>query len=641
MKISIDHFSNLKKLDFEIQTSKFNFIYGISGSGKSSIATALIANNNLEDLEKHRTYGCTDDVIVSVDLKDEFYLFDDESVHEYVFAKSGKGVYDVFYGENDKLKKLKENLEKFLNGPEIIDIRNIINKHRELVRNIEMHLKLSTTASGMPSKKGLYKTLSNPMHYTNSDVDIDVKQKSWMKQGYGYISDNKCPFCSQEMSDNILKKIMEIVNELPGDYQTVIEASEYFNQLEININIEKINEEEEQRKLKSQIDRTYKILKEMNVIDDILNISVSNDKSLDKRFNVKLSEEVINYFNNVDVDILSFISKLEEGTRSYISLKKRYNSTLKSKIKGNISKINEYIGHFDIEYKFVKNDLLSRDVGYQLIHIDAESDSSHSLSTGEKNIISLILFLISHKEKNVVIDDPVSSYDEYRRDEILKFIINYRYFDAVEKKTTLILSHDQIFLKFLTRLIKTEKYKSSVGNIYHLENVLGECSVHTISSCDVDTLLNHLIHRCYDVYDYSQKILNLRLFYEFQNQSIEYKYLSAILHSRRDGLSTEELNEQLTQKGSNEQEVLKKIYENTGVSLELYTDNKFKLNIENCSKFELICYLREFVSGEDKTELNNIIHFNYALFHILNPYKFNFQSEKSYEILERNIEKIK
>lgn len=75
-----------------------------------------------------------------------------------------------------------------------------------------------------------------------------------------------------------------------------------------------------------------------------------------KKFNVKLSEELIHYFNDLDVDILSFVSKLKEGTRSYINLKKIYNSTLKSKIKGNISKINDYISHFDIQYKFVKND---------------------------------------------------------------------------------------------------------------------------------------------------------------------------------------------------------------------------------------------------------------------------------------------
>lgn len=68
---------------------------------------------------------------------------------------------------------------------------------------------------------------------------------------------------NKKQNEFILKRIIQIVNELPDDYQSVIEASEYFDQLDINVNIGKINEEE-QIKLKSQIDRTYRILKEMN-----------------------------------------------------------------------------------------------------------------------------------------------------------------------------------------------------------------------------------------------------------------------------------------------------------------------------------------------------------------------------------------
>lgn len=40
------------------------------------------------------------------------------------------------------------------------------------------------------------------------------------------------------------------------------------------------------------------------------------------------------------------------------------------------------------------------------------------------------------------------------------------------------------------------------------------------------------------------------------------------------------------------------------------------------------------MSATDKNELNNVVHFNYALNHLLNPYKFNFQSVKSYKIID-------
>ncbi|MEG1650160.1 MAG: hypothetical protein RR277_09760, partial [Rikenellaceae bacterium] len=48
-----------------------------------------------------------------------------------------------------------------------------------------------------------------------------------------------------------------------------------------------------------------------------------------------------------------------------------------------------------------KTDILSHDIGYSLVHKNAEKDTSEFLSTGEQNVISLILFLISYKEYDI------------------------------------------------------------------------------------------------------------------------------------------------------------------------------------------------------------------------------------------------
>ena len=48
---------------------------------------------------------------------------------------------------------------------------------------------------------------------------------------------------------------------------------------------------------------------------------------------------------------------------------------------------------------------------------------TNNLSFGEKNIIGLILFLLANKDKEMlIIDDPASSFDEYRRKVIFDFI---------------------------------------------------------------------------------------------------------------------------------------------------------------------------------------------------------------------------
>ena len=167
------------------------------------------------------------------------------------------------------------------------------------------------------------------------------------------------------------------------------------------------------------------------------------------------------------------------------------------------------------------------------------------------------------------------------------------------------MSHDQIFLKFLTRLLRDSNYCNVIGKTYHLENYNGNCLVSRVTSNDIDTLFVHIKNRCQEV----------------------------DLHSDKNVLSEEELALYLKQKGSTEDEIINKIQENTKVELPKYREGLFKIDKKVSSKFEMLCYIREFVQGEDKKELNSIVHFNYALFHILNPYKFNFQSERSYEIL--------
>lgn len=41
MNIKINNYKNLKNLNLDIQENKINYIFGISGSGKSSIGDAL------------------------------------------------------------------------------------------------------------------------------------------------------------------------------------------------------------------------------------------------------------------------------------------------------------------------------------------------------------------------------------------------------------------------------------------------------------------------------------------------------------------------------------------------------------------------------------------------------------------------
>ena len=67
MNIKIKNYNGIQSLDYDLEEGKVNFLFGISGSGKSSIASALVDN----DLDSHVTVGKTiNDLCVKVDGDD-------------------------------------------------------------------------------------------------------------------------------------------------------------------------------------------------------------------------------------------------------------------------------------------------------------------------------------------------------------------------------------------------------------------------------------------------------------------------------------------------------------------------------------------------------------------------------------------
>ena len=67
MNIKIENYNGIESLDYDLEEGKVNFLFGISGAGKSSIASALVDI----DLDSHVTVGKTiNDLNVKVDGND-------------------------------------------------------------------------------------------------------------------------------------------------------------------------------------------------------------------------------------------------------------------------------------------------------------------------------------------------------------------------------------------------------------------------------------------------------------------------------------------------------------------------------------------------------------------------------------------
>lgn len=642
MKFTIKNFNNIKCLeDVEIEDGKINFIYGISGSGKSSIAKGLTYTE--EQLQKHKTFGCDEDP--KIINSNDFRVFNDNSIQKYIFERKSDGLYDVIKQETEEMRKIRMEIDEIIRSNEISTLKETIDifSSNFLVLLDKLKLKINKGGNKFTSNK-MTKELSSDKDYTKKNDDLDLKHKKWIKDGKSYCKDETCPFCFQKIDELNLSKIQEILDELPEEVYTIIENSECLEKMHISLNPDDLYLKNNRVEIKEKLEELLTIEKDCSKIKNFLNINISDDDSFKDKDYLQLNESTINYFKeNYNLDIEKSLNSIQKNSEIYLQKKQEYNNKFKSSIRRNLKKINMHIENFGIKYQFeTKNiDSIINNENYVLKHINSldEINVGDYLSSGEKNIIALILFL--YEEPNdIIIDDPASSFDEYRRDKILDLIIDYH---SKNKNTIIICSHDQIFLKFIKLKFKGNK-KDYFGKIYHLTNndslktELKEINPVLHIKLLVEHIQDNIEKIFKEKYDYFRIIINLRLLAELSDtKSEEYSYLSALLHNKnisediRDN-AIKKILDFIPIKNNDWKEKFKKDLETN-----MDNQNNHEVQLTDFSNFEKICYIREKITNQDeRKELNNIIHFNEGLVHMLNPFIFDFQSEKSYEILKKH-----
>ena len=81
MNLKVKNYKNISNLNLDIEDNKINYIFGISGSGKSSIVNAVIGDTS----EKNITYGKKIgdmELVLSPTLKEDDYLIFNENTHQ-------------------------------------------------------------------------------------------------------------------------------------------------------------------------------------------------------------------------------------------------------------------------------------------------------------------------------------------------------------------------------------------------------------------------------------------------------------------------------------------------------------------------------------------------------------------------------
>ena len=115
MKIQIENFNGISKLDYEIIDNKVNFLFGLSGCGKSSIAKALTRTDDIENYQRVGNNISKVDVKVNGNdvISGKYFVYDKKYMEDIVINKAkNEDIYTIFIGDDGKISKCKSDYEK-------------------------------------------------------------------------------------------------------------------------------------------------------------------------------------------------------------------------------------------------------------------------------------------------------------------------------------------------------------------------------------------------------------------------------------------------------------------------------------------------------------------------------------------------
>ena len=502
--IHIENYRNITCFDYEIEDGKINYLYGICGSGKSSIVDAITREVRPIDAK----IGCSeDDVIVLIDgqnnLLNDSRTFNDNEQSALFSETATPGVYEIFIGSEDELSELEERFDA-----SIAELRS----HLESIYAFQGRIAELQKTLGKPGAKGTFTAaskISKAAHVSQSSTPFmkeaiskgGLDYANWLNEGREITADfheGICPFCGLELTEEKINDISILESIKAADLKPLFAQSTLLEDFKIDKSL--LESEKGEEEVKQRLINLYEISKELGKIIAYCNTPKSNllnkglpELEVDKKVYVEFPElqEPIGDIKNNSKNMNELLGEMK---RAFTSL-----------IKANVNDLNIQLKKLSIPYRFAvrEADREDRTADYVLAHIGSQdgADMKTALSTGEKNLVSLLLFLHRKDGAVLLIDDPASSFDDYRRTQIFNML------QGVKDKTVLVVSHDQAFIKRAVR----EKGNGRIGKVQEIHQESTGTVVTDIGPTDYVHLPERIRDQVSNSFSQRQLFINLRL----------------------------------------------------------------------------------------------------------------------------------
>ncbi len=468
--------------EIEFSNSGFADIYAPNGVGKSSLAKAL--KNEIKSEYEYEYNGN----IYTEKSNDNPIIVIDDFFFRNIASRENEKISDYILGSQiNKELELKEKIDNIIEGVKgsviayLKDVYGIKSKNSNLCNLVDdENFKKFISALANNRDKGKDYDAEKILKAVNG---FNVNDNMTLEEDkFYYVKTNL------EANNSIIKDIIEFDT---SNFNKI----EQFKKIDIDSDAIKILEKhkgittcifEESHKLpngiKEQLEKNRETIvsqltpKQKEITKKILELNNNDPFNIKEIFNSAFEKGNIEGIESLIKEFKSYVLSIKNEICKYIFklLKESQLNELYFELKELIDKKVELTEEDEILLKNIIENCLNKEVKFERDNnkniifklndtdVIGKSRQELPLSTGEQNFISLYFELLAAKNSTkeiVIIDDPISSFDSIYKNKIVYAIIK-----VLEKKNTIILTHNINTIKLMQH-----QYKNCF-NLYLLNN---------------------------------------------------------------------------------------------------------------------------------------------------------------------------
>ena len=552
--------------------------FGSNGKGKSTIKD-LFQNDNLTPNFELKNDPQSNGIYAEFG-KNNYLVFDEKFVDQFVYSNNALQQNQMkIIMKTDTIKDL---FEQKSHANEVVEkIMDVVNHYISTIESFESTLNIKNDRGTVTAAKGRFATtfIKGELPYKYDDLFSikEINHRKWWYEGLIIFKDNHldyCPWCKNSIDSvneevkcqvSAVEETSRIDNKLFSDKaDKVALLATIMNNTLISDKVKELISELIE-KINISVDQNFEktILGEINHLSDLL----EHDKKVFE--NIKQKVKVLDNILEVkEIDLINEISTLGffKNTSELLELSKNVdyfikytkeiidgikdsNRELYNIIKDSEKDINSIIKELGLKYclKIESDSIVSNGINDTEQYItltslngsDVSQNVGATLSFGEKSTLAFAIFIEqvrNYSDSNTIIifDDPISSYDIFRRYTSLGIIQTITNLDY---KKIVILTHES---NFLTSIIANYDRLASVKCVILNEVEDSEINIELIEpkfDSEVNVYKTMLNFSC--AFHMSQRVIALRQLHDLfkyitgNSKTNLYNYLCKLVHFRK------------------------------------------------------------------------------------------------------------